>query len=188
MPNINRLTQNYQNYVQLQWQPNLSVYESIWFAVYPPEKERALLQRLDAFEVATLEAGKAWRSIDLRGAYTKWLNQEDDDERTEMFTTPKDLEFFAKEDFPEFLAEYISQHFTEVESPNNTVFAVYGLMEIYDYTEVSAVIELLENSLVGRLLVFFPGSKEDNTYRFMNARKGWDYLAVCIDSSQDLFS
>ena len=30
------------------------------------------------------------------------------------------------------------------------------------------------------LLVFFPGEREANTYRFLGARDGWNYLAVPI--------
>lgn len=187
MPNIQRLVNNYTSYVKLPWQNNLSASESIWFAVYPPEKERSLLARLDEFSIETINAGKNWCGINLQGLFTEWLDQEDKDERDAMFASPGDLEFFAKEDLAEFLADKIIEKFETSDTADNTVFALYGLMELYDYVEVSKLIEELDTNLKGRLLVFFPGSKEHNTYRFMNARKGWDYLAVCIDSSQDLF-
>jgi hypothetical protein len=29
-------------------------------------------------------------------------------------------------------------------------------------------------------MIFFPGEREGNTYRFLGARDGWDYLAVPI--------
>jgi hypothetical protein len=32
----------------------------------------------------------------------------------------------------------------------------------------------------GRLVVFFPGEYEDNNYRLLDARDGWNYLAVPI--------
>jgi len=42
------------------------------------------------------------------------------------------------------------------------------------------LIESLEQTFTGYLLVFFPGEREGNTYRFLNARTGWNYLAAPI--------
>jgi len=53
-------------------------------------------------------------------------------------------------------------------------------MELYDLLHVSEVIEALDHSFSGILAVFFPGEREGNTYRFLAARTGWDYLAVPI--------
>ena len=36
----------------------------------------------------------------------------------------------------------------------------------------------------GRLVVFFPGSYEDNNYRLLDAYDGWGYLAVPITADQ----
>jgi hypothetical protein len=53
-------------------------------------------------------------------------------------------------------------------------------MELYDFLHVSELIDALEPLLPGFLLVFFPGVKEGNSYRFLDARTGWNYLAVPI--------
>ena len=34
--------------------------------------------------------------------------------------------------------------------------------------------------LKGIVLLFFPGEREGNTYRFLGARTGWNYLATPI--------
>ena len=34
--------------------------------------------------------------------------------------------------------------------------------------------------IAGRLVVFFPGSRDGNTYRLLDARDGWNYLAHSI--------
>ena len=39
--------------------------------------------------------------------------------------------------------------------------------------------------LGGRLLVFFPGSREGNVYKLLDAREGWNYLATPITASDD---
>lgn len=188
MSSAQRLLQNYTNYVKLPWQTNLSASESVWFAVYPPEKERSISARISDFEIETKNIGKHWCGIDLTNSFTTWLDREDEDERGSMFSHPEDLEFFAKEDFAEYLAELIQDHIENASDPDQTVFALHGIMALYDFIEISELIEHLGNNMKGRLLIFFPGSKDENTYSFMNARRGWDYLAVCIDSSQDQFA
>ncbi len=45
---------------------------------------------------------------------------------------------------------------------------------------VSELIQAVEPSIQGRLLVFFPGTKNENNYRLLDARDGWSYLAQPI--------
>jgi hypothetical protein len=64
---------------------------------------------------------------------------------------------------------------------DGTVFAVSGLMDLYDFTHVSAVLDTVEqHKLRGILALFFPGEREGNTYRVLGARTGWNYLATPI--------
>jgi hypothetical protein len=39
---------------------------------------------------------------------------------------------------------------------------------------------MAEADIQGRLVVFFPGQFERNNYRLLDARDGWNYLAVPI--------
>ena len=43
---------------------------------------------------------------------------------------------------------------------------------------------MVEGDIQGRLLVFFPGVYEQNNYRLLDARDGWNYLAVPITSQR----
>ena len=43
-----------------------------------------------------------------------------------------------------------------------------------------AVVEDVAPAIQGRLAVFFPGEYESNNYRLLDARDGWNYLAVPI--------
>ena len=38
----------------------------------------------------------------------------------------------------------------------------------------------VERDVRGRLVVFFPGTLEQNNYRLLDARDGWNYMAVPI--------
>jgi hypothetical protein len=39
---------------------------------------------------------------------------------------------------------------------------------------------MIEDLVPGRLLVLFPGEYNEPQYRFLDARDGWNYLAVPI--------
>ena len=52
---------------------------------------------------------------------------------------------------------------------------------------VSELVAKAESKIRGRLLVFFPGAYENNNYRLLDARKGWNYLAVPITSEESMF-
>ena len=45
---------------------------------------------------------------------------------------------------------------------------------------MSALLNAMNERLPGRLLVFFPGEHEGNSYRLLDARDGWNYLATPI--------
>jgi len=62
---------------------------------------------------------------------------------------------------------------------------VHGLGSLFGITSVSALIEAVAGNIRGRLLVFFPGHYEGNNYRLLDARDGWNYLAVPI-TTKDL--
>ena len=61
-----------------------------------------------------------------------------------------------------------------------------GAGSLFGFAHVSGVIIDLEESIRGRLLVFFPGEYERNVYRFMDARDGFNYMAVPITCSEGL--
>ena len=65
-----------------------------------------------------------------------------------------------------------------------TVVAVQGAGALYGFAHVSPIIERIEDAIRGRLLVFFPGEYERNLYRFMDARDGFNYMAVPITSNE----
>ena len=65
-----------------------------------------------------------------------------------------------------------------------SVVALAGLSSLFDFMRVSTLIDRIEDSISGRLLVFFPGEYQRNIYRFMDARDGFNYMAVPITSTE----
>jgi len=184
MNRIDILLSKYRNHLQMPLRPGLPPSQRLWFAVYPAEDERKLLNRIDAFEIATKDAGHAWVRFDLQGSLTRWLASVDEDERAEWFKTPAAVELYAKSEWKDILTQDFKQAVAEVAAPERTVFAMTGLMELFDFLHVSDLVASLENVLTGYLLVFFPGERAGNTYRFLDARIGWDYLAIPILSEK----
>ena len=68
-----------------------------------------------------------------------------------------------------------------------TIVGLLGAASLYglgDHVKVSALIERVQESVQGRLLVFFPGEVEGNSYRLLGARDGWNYLATRITAQK----
>jgi len=60
---------------------------------------------------------------------------------------------------------------------DDCVVALLGVAALYGFLRVSELIRSVEPSVHGRLVVFFPGTKNENNYRLLDARDGWNYLA-----------
>jgi hypothetical protein len=106
----------------------------------------------------------------------------DEEERLSILADPGILEEYAQSMFRDYIQGLVATQLAGIpaEQMNRTIVALTGLMELYDLLHVSEVIEVMDKSFTGILAVFFPGERENNTYRFLGARTGWDYLAVPI--------
>ena len=179
-----RLLQNYARQVRLPWSPNVAGKQRVWFAVYPPTDERKVRARLQQFETLTLEAGFGWSTVDLTGLLPEWLAKHD--YREEIFQSP---EHFSSNDELEVLAaEKVHAACQSEEANARCVVAVVGLATLFDYIRVSSLIERVEVSVRGRLLILFPGEYRQNVYRFMDARDGFNYMAVPITSTESFLT
>jgi len=103
--------------------------------------------------------------------------------REEYFQSPEDLRY-PHPAFEDYVAGLVRAELDE--GDEDTVVAVVGVASLFGFMRVSRLVELVEDSIGGRLLVFFPGSYENNLYRFLNARDGWNYHAVPITAAGGL--
>jgi hypothetical protein len=148
-------------------------------AVYPPEEERRLRLHLPEFEAATAQAGYRWTVIDVATEFEIWMAAHE--YRDAYFANPK---LMAPEliGFFEQLVGDIRSKLAAATSPE-TIVALLGAGSLYglgDQVKVSALIERVQDDVLGRLLVFFPGEVEGNNYRLLGARDGWNYLATLL--------
>lgn len=182
MARIDQLLASYKRYVSLPPKANLPLSQRVWFLVYPADEERRMVNRVEEFEIATKDAGRGWLRVDLTGAFADWMDTFDSDERDACLADSTVTKGYAETQFRDFVSARIVEAATVVQDASraNTVVAVTGLMELFDFIHVSAVVDELPADFQGTLLVFFPGERVANTYRFLDARAGWDYLAVPI--------
>jgi hypothetical protein len=142
------------------------------------------MSRIGDFELATKDAQLHWHPMSIKGQFVTWLDSFPPDEREACFAQPDVLETYARSDFKGRIIAYVMGEMAKATEPESTVFAVTGLLELFNYLHVSDVVSEIEISFPGFLLVFFPGERVGNIYRFLCARNGWNYLAIPILSDR----
>jgi len=180
MSAIDRLATNYERQVRLPWPTNVSGKQRVWFAVYPPAEERRLRARLPQFEALTLEARHGWTTVDLTGLLPEYFSAHE--YREGIFKEPAN--FSANSEIETLAADRVRQACGREDADSEGVVAVLGLASLFDFMRVSSLVDRVEDSVRGRLLVFFPGEYQRNIYRFMDARDGFNYMAVPITSTE----
>lgn len=181
MSEIDDLLKAYETFVRLPWDESLSGAEKVWFIVYDPAQERRLRLRMAEFENATKKAGHGWAAIDLTPAFPQWMSTHK--YRNDYFEQPELLSSALKP-FTQAVAQQISDFLLNPNVDQNTVVGISGVASLFGLTKVSGVIEKVAPDIQGRLLVFFPGQHEKNNYRLLDARDGWNYLAVPISAKK----
>lgn len=179
MSYVEDLLAAYRSFVALPWEQNLAPAQRVWMAIYPPEHERRLRLHVPAFELATKEAHHPWALVDITTSFERWMAAHE--YREDYFEAPDLLETAL----PAFFEHLVSEVNREIARHDATdgVVALLGagtLFGLSDAVKVSALLNAVSGAVAGRLLVFFPGQHEGNSYRLLDARDGWNYLAIPI--------
>jgi len=178
MGRIEDLAGRYQSHISAPWQRNLAGAQRTIFVVHDKADERKLRAKLGLFEIATKETGHGWRLFDFTNTFARWMAGMD--YREAYFEEPSDLPLKLQSDFVRYAATELQTVLTGEDVTADTVVAVHGVASLFGFTKVSLVIKEVEHDIRGRLVLFFPGEFENNNYRLLDARDGWNYLAVPI--------
>jgi hypothetical protein len=178
MGRIEELAARYRSHISAPWQRNLAGDQKAIFVVYPKSDERKLRARLELFEMATTSTGHRWRPLDLTDTFARWMAGTD--YRDAYFEEPDTLVMKLRSDFVQYTAVRLREALTAEGVDEDTVVAVQGVACLFGFTRVSLVLKEVAKDIQGRLVVFFPGQCEGNNYRLLDARDGWNYLAVPI--------
>ena len=185
MSHRDHLLQNYHRFVRLPWSAHLAGKQRVWFAVYPPSEERRVRAHVQEFQVATIDAGHKWHAADITDLPARWLAEHPD--RDEYFAEPAALQT-VEEEVRARAVEILRDALRAPGVDEDTVVAVAGVGALFGFAHISPIISGVEDTIRGRLLVFFPGEYERNLYRFMDARDGFNYMAVPITSNESVLS
>ncbi len=176
MDKADHLLQAYRDRVVRPWRRDLSGAERVWIAVYPPDMERRLRLKIPEFGLATKDVGKEWAHVDLTTTFADWLAA--NEWRESYFAKPSAIQA-ALPGFASKVEESV-RPLLDATGAEDTVVALSGVGALYPMMHVSWLVQRLAPNIKGRLLVFFPGSLEHGNYRLLDARDGWNYLAIPI--------
>ncbi|MCP5179015.1 MAG: DUF1788 domain-containing protein [Pseudomonadales bacterium] len=179
-----KLAAAYKQHLTVPWQEGVAAIQRVIFAVYDKSDELRLRSNIDEFELLTQQAGRHWILLDLTNAFPKWMAAQE--YRDAYFESPDDLAGYQTGELSEFATELTEKLRAEIaaKATPNTVVAILGVGALFGLARVSSIVERINESVQGRLLVFFPGEyqPENHTYRLLDARDGWNYLAVPLTS------
>lgn len=176
MGKIEDLAAAYEANVGAPWQRTVSGEERVLMVVYEKESERLLRARLGEFEQATRRSGHEWKLVDCTRWFAEWMAGLDYCDT--YFENPDLLGLKLDGEFRDHVAAKLAAELRS--AGDNTVVALLGISSLYGFIRASELINAVESSIRGRLLVFFPGTKNENVYRLLDARDGWKYLAQGI--------
>ena len=169
---VSKLVATYRQHLTVPWQTGLAAVQRVIFAVYDKSDELRLRANTEEFALVTQQAGKRWLLIDVTDAFPEWMAAQE--YRDAYFECPEDLAGYPGGDLTEFVADLIAQLKARMQAEATPDTALFGL------ARVSTIVEGIKDAVAGRLLVFFPGEHhpENHSYRLLDARDGWNYLAV----------
>lgn len=175
MSRIKRLSESYENHILIPWRSGVAAPQRVIFGVYDESDELQLRAKLGEFELASKKAGHEWVEFDVTDSLAEWISKHPYKES--YFKNPTLLKM------DKFL-DYLNKRFKEFLDKNrvddNTVVAVIGVGSLYATIKVRLLVDSFAPLVKGRLLVLFPGTFDNNTYRLLNASEGWNYLAIPI--------
>ena len=183
MSRIKRLIQAYSTYIAIPWRDDAAAAQRVVFCVYHETEELRLRARIDEFEIATRQAKHNWAVFDLTDTFAAWLASQR--YAKSYFQKPQLLATLLPK-YPVYITQTFQMFLREQAIDDNTVVAVQGVGSLFGFLKVKELADQLAPLVKGRLLVFFPGSYENNNYRLLDGYDGWNYLAVPITADREL--
>jgi hypothetical protein len=178
MAKIDELITAYGRHIRLPWQSSAPGASRVVMVVYPEGIERELRARLPEFALQTTKADHMWHHIDLTSAFAAWISAHTF--REQYFAAPRLLDRAALTPFTAHVAGLVRAALEACHGDATAVVAITGTGSLYGVAHVSEILRMVDDAIPGRVVVFFPGELEQNNYRLLGARDGWNYLAIAI--------
>jgi hypothetical protein len=176
MSRIDALAKKFEDHISLPWQKNLSSEERTIFLVYPKDEELRLRAKRDLFRQATESADHQWEELHLDKVFPDWMASQE--YAADYYDYPQDIEQKLEKEFCSHISEAIINKLKA--TGENGVVAIFGVGTLFGLCRLSLALKSLNGFVNGRLVIFFPGSYDRQTYRLLDARDGWGYMAYPI--------
>ncbi|MDO9109881.1 MAG: DUF1788 domain-containing protein [Desulfatirhabdiaceae bacterium] len=177
MSKIRRLIKSYEKFIAIPWRSDSAPLQRVIFCVYNENEELRLRAKIDEFELVTKQSGHEWVVFDLTDTFADWLSGHRYAQK--YFLKPQLISTILPS-YMNFITEKFDIFLKQHAVGDNTVVAIKGVGTLFGFLKVKEVVDNLAPVVPGRILVFFPGSYEDNNYRLLDGYDGWNYLAVPI--------
>jgi len=179
---IKRLINSYSSFIAVPWRDDAAAAQRVIFCVYNEDEELRLRAGIDEFEIATKQTGHEWAVFDLTDSFAGWLSGQKYAEK--YYQTPNLISPLLSKYLPYIVGEF-KNFLAERSVGKEFVVAVKGVGSLFGFIKAKEVVDKLAPLVSGRLLVFFPGSFENNNYRLLDGYDGWNYLAVPITADKE---
>lgn len=181
MHSFDEILTAYQRHVDLPWQSDVPPAGRIWIVWYDKSMQRRFTARLSEFEHATIKANHGWRQTNLDGLFGNWIANHEFFEG--LMQQPRELKGLL----PEFEDHVVEHLISELATCNSDdVLAVDGAGSLFGLVRISRLMERVERSISGRMLIGFPGTYQGGIYKLLDAREGWNYHAVPIPPANSI--
>ena len=177
MNKIERLVASYSRFIALPWRSDAASAQRVVFCVYPETEELRLRASVAEFELATRRAGHSWIDFDLTDTFAQWMAAQK--YAKAYFKSPDKLATVIHR-YLGWLEGCLQTHLDAEGAGPEHVVALYGVGSLFGLLKVKEVVDRLVPYVDGRLVVLFPGSFENDSYRLLNGYDGWNYLATPI--------
>lgn len=177
MSRLRRLAQSYARFIAVPWQPNAAPAQRVVFCIYHEDDELRLRAQIGEYELLTRQSSHDWALYDLTDTFAAWMSGQ---RYAEKYFAQPDLLATLLPKYRTYIRDDFTRFLQSANAGANTVVAVQGTGALYGFLRVREVVDDLAPLVAGRLLIFFPGSYENNNYRLLDAYDGWNYLAVPI--------
>jgi hypothetical protein len=179
---IKRLVQAYSKHIAIPWRIDAAAAQRVIFCVYAEHEELRLRAKIEEFELVTKQAGHDWKLFDLTDTFPNWLSAQ---RYSKSYFQKPHLLSTVLGNYQSFITSEFASFIQAMGVGANCVVAVKGVGSLFGLLKVKDVVEKLAPLVEGRLLIFFPGSYEDNNYRLLDGYDGWNYLAVPITADKE---
>lgn len=178
MASVEHLLAAFGERLKLPWRSDEHAAGRVWILWYDKTQERRVRGRFGEFREVAEREGKGWTEFDLAPEFARWVAHQKWFERAAR--KPNTLSTVL----PQFEEELVARVRDALDrcGPND-LFALTGAASLFGIMRASTLIARVADAIPGRMLVAFPGTHQNGIYRLLDARDGWNYLAVPIPPS-----